>query len=138
MDDGEHMEPTKENIMNAYKKLVAEAKPGDACFCHYSGHGGKVRDDDGDESKFDRLSQGRFTVLLGNESDKTYYNSSSFCSNLSNVHRGWLRRNIVRVLYIKCTQFICKILKMSQLTLCPLFDIPIQGSFGLCFGWADP
>lgn len=51
MDDGEHTPPTKDNIMNAYKTLVAEAAPGDACFCHYSGHGGKIRDDDGDESK---------------------------------------------------------------------------------------
>ena len=37
LDDGEHTSPTKENIMNAYKTLVAEAAPGDACFCHYSG-----------------------------------------------------------------------------------------------------
>ncbi|CAB9525977.1 Metacaspase-1 [Seminavis robusta] len=49
MDDGENISPTYENIMNAYKKLVEEAEPGDACFCHYSGHGGKIRDDDGDE-----------------------------------------------------------------------------------------
>ena len=26
------------------------AQPGDAVFCHYSGHGGKLRDDDGDEA----------------------------------------------------------------------------------------
>jgi hypothetical protein len=52
MDDGEHTSPTRENILNAYKKLVAEAQSGDACFCHYSGHGGKLKDDDGDESEF--------------------------------------------------------------------------------------
>jgi hypothetical protein len=49
MDDGKHTEPTHDNILAAYKKLVSEAQPGDAIFCHYSGHGGKVRDDDGDE-----------------------------------------------------------------------------------------
>jgi hypothetical protein len=49
MDDGEHTSPTAANIMNAYKKLAAEASPGDALFCHYSGHGCSVRDDDGDE-----------------------------------------------------------------------------------------
>lgn len=49
MDDGNHTSPTHTNIIAAYKKLVAETQPGDAVFCHYSGHGGKLRDDDGDE-----------------------------------------------------------------------------------------
>lgn len=49
MDDGENIEPTRENILKAYKDLVAAAQPGDAIFTHYSGHGGKLRDDDGDE-----------------------------------------------------------------------------------------
>lgn len=35
MDDGEHTPPTKDNILAAYKKLVADSQPGDACFCHY-------------------------------------------------------------------------------------------------------
>lgn len=43
LDDGEHTPPTKENILHAYRTLVKEAQPGDAVFCHYSGHGGKVR-----------------------------------------------------------------------------------------------
>jgi hypothetical protein len=46
LDDGEHTSPTKENILEAYRTLVAESEPGDAIFCHYSGHGGKIRDDD--------------------------------------------------------------------------------------------
>ena len=50
MDDGEHMEPTRDNIIAAYQQLVADSQPGDCCFCHYSGHGGKLRDDDGDEA----------------------------------------------------------------------------------------
>lgn len=50
MDDGEHTEPTYANIMSAFKTLVAEAQPGDALFCHYSGHGCSIRDDDNDES----------------------------------------------------------------------------------------
>lgn len=49
MDDGKHTSPTRANIMAAYEKVVAAAQPGDAVFCHYSGHGGKVRDDSGDE-----------------------------------------------------------------------------------------
>jgi len=49
LDDGQHTEPTYENILAAYKKVVADSQPGDAVFCHYSGHGGKLRDDDGDE-----------------------------------------------------------------------------------------
>jgi len=51
LDDGEHDAPTKENILAAYKKMVAEAEPGDSLFCHYSGHGCKIRDDDRGEEE---------------------------------------------------------------------------------------
>lgn len=37
MDDGEHIEPTYNNIIRAYKKVVAESESGDAVFLHYSG-----------------------------------------------------------------------------------------------------
>lgn len=37
MDDGEHTEPTRENILAAYEKLVSESKEGDIVFCHFSG-----------------------------------------------------------------------------------------------------
>jgi hypothetical protein len=50
MDDGENPDPTMENIINAFKKLVSDSKEGDVAFVHYSGHGGKVRDDSGDEA----------------------------------------------------------------------------------------
>ena len=50
MDDGEHTEPTSKNIMAAYKTLVAQSEAGDAVFCHYSGHGCSIKDDDGDEA----------------------------------------------------------------------------------------
>jgi len=49
MDDGEHEEPTRANLIAAYEKIVAETESGDAIFLHYSGHGTKLRDDDGDE-----------------------------------------------------------------------------------------
>jgi len=49
LDDGEHTNPSRDNILNAYRRLVAESQPGDAVYCHYSGHGGRLRDDDGDE-----------------------------------------------------------------------------------------
>jgi len=51
MDDGKHEEPTRENILDAYRKVVSDSEPGDAVFCHYSGHGGKVRDDDWGEEE---------------------------------------------------------------------------------------
>lgn len=50
LDDGENTNPTRSNILDAYKQLVKDASSGDAVFCHYSGHGGKLRDDDGDEA----------------------------------------------------------------------------------------
>jgi hypothetical protein len=37
MDDGEHERPTGANIAAAYRKVAADAEPGDAVFCHYSG-----------------------------------------------------------------------------------------------------
>lgn len=49
LDAEGYTQPTHDNILAAYKKLVSECQAGDAVFCHYSGHGGKMRDDDGDE-----------------------------------------------------------------------------------------
>jgi metacaspase-1 len=49
LDDGKHESPTKENIINAYKKLVEQSEPGDAIFTHYSGHGAQIHDDDFNE-----------------------------------------------------------------------------------------
>lgn len=37
MDNGEDEDPTYENIINAYKRVVAESEDGDAIFLHYSG-----------------------------------------------------------------------------------------------------
>ena len=36
-DDDDHIEPTKENILAAYEKLVEESEEGDVVFCHFSG-----------------------------------------------------------------------------------------------------
>ncbi|KAL7581059.1 hypothetical protein ACA910_005862 [Epithemia clementina (nom. ined.)] len=49
MDDGKQTPPTKANILAAYRQIVEDSQEGDVVFCHYSGHGGKLRDDDGDE-----------------------------------------------------------------------------------------
>lgn len=49
MDDGVHSNPTRNNIMFAYEKIVMESQPGDVVYLHYSGHGGKLRDDGNDE-----------------------------------------------------------------------------------------
>jgi len=49
MDDGQHKAPTKSAILTAYRRLVRESKEGDVVFCHYSGHGGRLADDNGDE-----------------------------------------------------------------------------------------
>lgn len=49
MDDGENTAPTKKNIANAYRKLTRDAEAGDCVYLHYSGHGVRVTDRDGDE-----------------------------------------------------------------------------------------
>ncbi|KAL7462889.1 hypothetical protein ACHAXS_003261 [Conticribra weissflogii] len=49
MDDGMHEEPTFENIVQAFKWVVKESEPGDTVWIHYSGHGGRLEDQDGDE-----------------------------------------------------------------------------------------
>ncbi|GAA5918649.1 hypothetical protein JCM1841_002292 [Sporobolomyces salmonicolor] len=41
--------PTKANIIRAMQWLVKDARPNDALFFHYSGHGGQTKDLDGDE-----------------------------------------------------------------------------------------
>ncbi|TEB34740.1 peptidase C14 [Coprinellus micaceus] len=43
------MQPTTANIVAAMQWLVRDAKPNDALFFHYSGHGGQTKDLDGDE-----------------------------------------------------------------------------------------
>lgn len=37
LDDDEHTNPTRDNILDAYRRIVAESQPGDAVYCHYSG-----------------------------------------------------------------------------------------------------
>ncbi|CCC68261.1 hypothetical protein NCAS_0B01770 [Naumovozyma castellii] len=41
--------PTRANIIRAMQWLVRDAQPNDSLFFHYSGHGGQVKDLDGDE-----------------------------------------------------------------------------------------
>lgn len=50
MDDGVHADPTRDNIMDAYAQVVNDSEPGDVVYLHYSGHGGKLRDDSNDEA----------------------------------------------------------------------------------------
>jgi len=49
MDDGQHQDPTYSNIMRAFQWIVNESQPGDTVWIHYSGHGGRLEDQDGDE-----------------------------------------------------------------------------------------
>lgn len=50
LDDGVHTDPTKDNIMTAFREIVQQSEDGDVVYIHYSGHGASVRDDDGDEA----------------------------------------------------------------------------------------
>ncbi|KAJ7794517.1 peptidase C14, caspase domain-containing protein, partial [Mycena olivaceomarginata] len=50
-DDCPHArgQPTQKNILDAMEWLVANARPHDMLFFHYSGHGGQTRDLEGDK-----------------------------------------------------------------------------------------
>ncbi|TIB03331.1 hypothetical protein E3P96_01916 [Wallemia ichthyophaga] len=48
-DTDTSMQPTKKNMLAAMRWLVDGAKLNDALFFHYSGHGGRTKDLDGDE-----------------------------------------------------------------------------------------
>mmetsp|Transcript_27346 Transcript_27346/g.62781 ORF Transcript_27346/g.62781 Transcript_27346/m.62781 type:complete len:420 (-) Transcript_27346:861-2120(-) len=52
MDDGEHEHPspTRDNIMQAFRHFAGICEEGDAFFCHFSGHGGRLPDNGSDES----------------------------------------------------------------------------------------
>lgn len=49
MDDGKHHPPTRRNIEDAFSRITQYSNAGDVVFVHYSGHGGRVPDLDGDE-----------------------------------------------------------------------------------------
>lgn len=49
MDDNRSEEPTAENIYRAMDWIVSVSEPGDTVWFHYSGHGGRLEDQDGDE-----------------------------------------------------------------------------------------
>jgi len=46
LDDAEHKHPTHMNITEAFKSLSEQSQPGDAVFIHFSGHGGRVLDEE--------------------------------------------------------------------------------------------
>mmetsp|Transcript_449 Transcript_449/g.712 ORF Transcript_449/g.712 Transcript_449/m.712 type:complete len:627 (-) Transcript_449:74-1954(-) len=46
LDDDEHKHPTHLNITEAFKALSEQSQPGDAVFVHFSGHGGRVLDEE--------------------------------------------------------------------------------------------
>ena len=49
MDDDKHTIPTKQAILDAFTTLVKKCEAGDIVFCHFAGHGSKVKDISGDE-----------------------------------------------------------------------------------------
>ena len=46
LDDDSHKHPTHLNITESFKALSELSQPGDAVFVHFSGHGGRVLDDE--------------------------------------------------------------------------------------------
>ena len=49
LNDETAQKPSKKNILDAIQWLIADLKPGEHVFFQYSGHGGTVRDINGDE-----------------------------------------------------------------------------------------
>lgn len=58
--DNTTIKPTKQNILNAFKQLLANAKAGDLIYFFYSGHGSYIKDQNGDEETGN--DQGLFTL----------------------------------------------------------------------------
>lgn len=54
-DQTKHLNPTRDNIIQQIRKLISSTKPGDTAFLHYSGHGTRVKDLNGDEK--DRMDE---------------------------------------------------------------------------------
>lgn len=51
--------PTKENILNSFRNMIATANAGDLLFFYYSGHGSNIYDNNGDETdKLDEMIVG--------------------------------------------------------------------------------
>ena len=50
MDDGKCHPPTKKNIEDSFKRITQYSQANDVVFIHYSGHGGRVKDLNGDEA----------------------------------------------------------------------------------------
>ncbi|KAL3769130.1 hypothetical protein ACHAWO_007871 [Cyclotella atomus] len=49
LDNGKCEEPTYANIMMTLERIARESQPGDTVWLHYSGHGGRLPDDSGEE-----------------------------------------------------------------------------------------
>jgi hypothetical protein len=49
-DNGVDTLPTKENILEGFRWLINDVKPGDSLFLHYSGHGASIPDQNRDEA----------------------------------------------------------------------------------------
>mmetsp|Transcript_19079 Transcript_19079/g.21829 ORF Transcript_19079/g.21829 Transcript_19079/m.21829 type:complete len:305 (+) Transcript_19079:231-1145(+) len=49
LDNGVDHSPTRANLMSAFERIAAYSEPGDTVFMHYSGHGSRVKDYNGDE-----------------------------------------------------------------------------------------
>jgi len=55
LDDEEYKYPTFMNIVEAFKAISEESKPGDAVFVLFSGHGGRVLDAPHDAESYDEV-----------------------------------------------------------------------------------
>ncbi|KAI8066427.1 peptidase C14, caspase domain-containing protein [Gongronella butleri] len=82
----EERKPLYPEVMEAMAKLVEGNQPGDRFFFHYSGHGGTIPDEDGDEvDGFDET-----ICLIGQneeEDDKSYF--------IANLSDDWINANMV-------------------------------------------
>ena len=72
MTDLTPIKPSRANILEAFSRLVSGLKPGENVYFHYSGHGGLIRDKNGDEaSGYDDCiypcSNGKLEVISDDE-----------------------------------------------------------------------
>ena len=91
------LEPTYENIVNAFKEITQTAKPGEQAYIHYSGHGGQAKSIY--PFKNEENDEGLVPMDIGDTSDGRYLRDVEMTTLLKRMTEKGL---IVTVIFDSC------------------------------------